>query len=53
MKISKKSLYREALERLYKYYNRFKLEISGITYNIIICLDESTANKYTAYRKRG
>ena len=52
MKISKKSLYKEALERLYKYYDGFKLEINNIIYDIIIYLDESTTNKYIAYRKR-
>ena len=53
IKISKKSLRREASERLYECRDGFKLEMSGITHDMIICLDESAANEYTAYRKRG
>ena len=52
MKISKKSLRKEALERLYEYRDRFKLKISSITHDMIIYLDESIINKHTTYRKR-
>ena len=49
IKISRKSLRREATERLYKYRYNFKLVISTITHDIIIYLDKSSANKHTAY----
>ena len=53
MKISRKSLRREATERSYECRHGFKLAMSSITHDMIVCLDESGANEHTAYRKRG
>ena len=53
LKISKKSLRKEAAERSYECRHGFKLAISAITHDMIVCLDESGANEHTAYRKRG
>ena len=49
LKISKKSLRKEATERSYKCRYNFKLIISAITYDIIIYLDKSSTSEYTAY----
>ena len=53
LKISKKSLRKEAAERSYECRYGFKLIMSAITHDMIICLDESGASEHTAYRKRG
>ena len=53
IKISKKSLRKEASKRLYQLRDAYKLQISGYISKMLVCIDESAANKYTAYQKRG
>ena len=53
MKISKKSLRKEASERSYECRHGFKLLMSEYISEMLVCIDESAANEHTAYRKRG
>jgi len=48
MKISRKNLRREAVERSQLYRDDYIIAISRYTYEILIYLDESTTNEYTA-----
>ena len=53
MRISKKSLRKEAFERLYECRDGYKLQMSYYISDMLVCIDESAANEYTPYRKRG
>ena len=53
MKISKKSLRKEASERSYALRDAYKLKVSHYTSEMLVCIDESAANEHTTYRKRG
>ena len=47
IKISRKCLRREASERSQIYRDRYFLEVSNFTYNMLVFLDESAINKHT------
>ena len=53
MKISRKSLRREALERSQICRDAYFLEVSKFTHDMLVFLDESAANEHTMWRKRG
>ena len=53
MKISRKSLRREASERSQICRDRYFLEVSNFTHDMLVFLDESAANEHTMWRKRG
>jgi len=48
IKISRKNLRREVVERSQLYRDDYIIAISRYTYEILIYLDESTANEYIA-----
>jgi len=48
MKISRKNLRRKVVERSQLCRDDYIVVVSPFTYNILVFLDESTTNKYTA-----
>jgi len=53
MKINRKCLKREALERSQECRNLYFLDVSQFTHEMLVFLDESAANEHTMHRKRG
>ncbi len=53
MKINRKCLKREALERSQECRNMYFTEVSPFGHEMLVFLDESAANEHTMHRKRG
>ncbi len=52
MKINRKCLKREALERSQECRNLYFLDVSRFTHEMLVFLDESAANEHEMHRKR-